>query len=261
MFRGMIFSVFSELPFGANFCFFATGSTAEVMTVEIDVAGSLLALSTPVRSSCVVNAEDTREEEEQTLHLDANRTPNTTPIRAFKLAGIKRNREQKDMITAIYTCGDDSMAIPLFRGETRDCFFQRRAHAARILFDDSRRDVYVTWQRSCSLVNIVVTDPCWIMYRESLQQKRFRCGVIQLVITRYTCTQWKEGESCRNCSNRKWRTGCLTPTYLYHVMPLPANQRQQSLDACETELLAFEPIDVQKNPAAWMKRVPCINVR
>ena len=93
-----------------------------------------------------------------------------------------------------------------------------------------------------------------------MQQRRYNHKAIQLVITRYTCTQWREtAQPCRNCSNRNWRTACLKPTFLMHVMPLPVYRHQPGL--CEECLADFNPACVEHNTTAWTQRMPQINVR
>ena len=176
-----------------------------------------------------------------------------TPMRCFKLAQVKRTRE--DLVTLVYSTGRESMEIPFARGEDASVFFQRRAKAARLLFDATRKDVYCTWRKE--LVSIMIQSPAWVLFKESLQQKRYACGSIQLVITRFTCCQWKEvADPCRNCCNRSWRVGCQKPTYLYHLLPMQRNAAQM-----EADLSMFEPLSVQRDASAWMKRVPTIACR
>lgn len=167
------------------------------------VALALLQMATPQRTVARVqrNSHDSDV---------SSKTPSTSPERCFKVTHVKRTRD--DLVTVVYSTGDESMEIPFARGESPSVFYHRREKAARILFDANRKDVYCTWRKA--LVSIVVQSSSWLLFKDSPQQKRYAYGSIQLVVTRYTCCQWKDHDSlCRTCQNRAWRLGCQTPTY------------------------------------------------
>ena len=110
------------------------------------------------------------------------------------------------------------------------------------------------------MISLIVQDARWTKFKSSLQQERYNHKAIQLVITRFTCTQWRETtDRCRNCINRNWRTACSKPTFLMHVMPLPAYRHQVKL--CEDCLSEFVPTTLERDAAAWIQRMPQINVR
>ena len=185
----------------------------------------------------------------------------TTPVREFKLAGMKRERE--DLYTIFYASGADKIGVPFTKGiDSAATLFMRRDAAVRHLFsinrDVNRGNAYCSWRST--MISLVVQDSKWTQFRESMQQRRYNHKAIQLVITRYTCTQWREtAQPCRNCSNRNWRTACLKPTFLMHVMPLPVYRHQTEL--CEECLADFHPACLEQNTTAWTQRMPQINVR
>ena len=149
------------------------------------------------------------------------------------------------------------MAIPFARGEAPEVFFNRREKAARLLFDESRGEVFCTWRHA--VVNMSVKDVRWIMFKDTFYQKRYKYGNIQLVVSRFTCGQWKEGNACRNCLNRAWRTGCITPTHLFFVLPLPVDGI--NIASCEDTLDDFEAVAVERDCKQWLTRVPQLNAR
>lgn len=207
-----------------------------------------MATTTPPRSSVHVerNARGDERFEESII---------STPVtnRCFKLAKVKRTHD--DLLTVVYSTGSESMEIPFARGEAPDIFYSRREKAARILFDNTRKDVFCSWRQS--LVSLVVDDSRWVLFKDSLQQKRYACGSVQLIVSRFTCGQWKECEFCRNCQHRNWRVGCLSPTYLYHIMPLCTTR----LTYVENDMSIFEPLSVTKDASAWSKRMPPLAFR
>lgn len=192
---------------------------------------------------------------------------NVTPPRgnkiqplALRLSGVKRKSE--DSLVVVYQANDDAkcvLTVPFVRGESESTLIQRRDERARVLFCPKRGKAFCTWRHS--MVSILVNDARWVMFRDSLQQKRYQYGSIQMITTRYTCTQWRECQDpCRNCQNRHFRTACLKPTYLFHIMPLPA--ARGNVDACETcvadmGMIVLEDEDVDQ----WKSRTPQISVR
>ena len=217
--------------------------------MDMPAALALVQMSTPTRP---VNHK-TRNSQDSDV-LSTNTTPSGSPVHCFKLSHVKRTRE--DLVTVVYSSGLESMEIPFARGEESTVFYERREKAARLLFDANRKDAYCTWRKE--LVNINVTNPAWTLFKDSLHQKRYSYGCIQLVVARYTCRQWKEeGSACRHCQNRTWRVGCMTPSYLYYIMPM----MQNTLSLVESDLSMFEPLEVQRDATAWEKRVPTMACR
>lgn len=180
----------------------------------------------------------------------------TTPVREFKLAGLKR--ERKDFYTIFYDSGPDRIGVPYAKGDSANTLFLRRDAAARQLFDMHRGQAFCSWRSS--MISLVVHGPPWILFRESVQQKRYHHKAIQLIITRYTCIQWRDTTSlCRNCKNRNWRTACLQPTFIMHVLPLPAYRHQ--FKVCEDSLSDLEATTSDADATSWTQRMPQINVR
>lgn len=221
----------------------------QATAAEDDAASALLEISkkndqpqdpiaTPLRKSATASRVD----------------KDKSPVRRFQL--VDRKRERDDLVTVIYTSGQQTMAIPYARGEPPELFFERRAKAARLLFDSNREDVYCTWRHM--LVNMCVKHDKWILFKNTLAQKRYCFEAIQLIVTRYTCGQWNKPSLCRNCQNRQWRTSCLQPTYLHHLMPLPkaSTVATNMYAACESALHNFEAIDVERDPSDWTTRMP-----
>ena len=147
--------------------------------------------------------------------------------------------------------------VPFVRGESPNCLFTRRDEAARSLYHSNRDNVYCTWRKA--VVNLHVKDTRWEVFRESLVQKRSKFKSIQLVTTRFTCTQWRGNESCRNCSNRQWRTACLCPVFLHHIMPLAMYRNRE--DQCEQCLSELDVTSTDFDGTQWANRVPQLNVR
>tara|TARA_B100001063_G_C16738392_1_gene543335 strand:- start:175 stop:852 length:678 start_codon:yes stop_codon:yes gene_type:complete len=219
-----------------------------------DTALALVQMATtPPRAS--IRAERSSRGDCVLLEESQTTSPYTTPSRHFKLAKVKRTHD--DLLTVVYSTGGETMEIPFARGEAPDVFYSRREKAARLLFDDTRKDAYCMW-RNC-VVNIVVEDPRWVLFKNSLQQKRYACGSVQLTVCRYTCAQWKDCDFvCRNCQHRNWRVGCLSPKYLYHIMPLCSSNE---LAEMEKDMSVFEPLSVDKDATVWSNRVPSLMCR
>jgi hypothetical protein len=247
--------IFSQILFFTSFIFFvfnrpsmgdAAGALAliQLATLESGVDVSDTAPTTPKINRTLA----TPINRSPPLTSSLNTTPAASPVRCFKLSHVKRTRE--DLVTLVYSTGHESMEIPFARGEESTVFYERREKAARLLFDVNRNDVYCTWRKD--LVNVIVNSQKWVLFKDSLQQKRYMFGSIQLVVTRHTCFQWKDHEQmCRHCQKRTWRVGCLKPLYLYHVMPL-----RHDTGLAEKDLSTLEPFSVQQDSTAWSKRVP-----
>ena len=106
---------------------------------------------------------------------------------------------------------------------------------------------------------MVVKDDRWMLFKESIYQKRYKYKDIQLVMLRFTCGQWKDGKACRTCENRKWNRSCVTPTYLSYLLPL---KKTTSSSLCDKTLSEFEPVvedDVDLD--MWSIRMPQVNAR
>ena len=51
----------------------------------------------------------------------------------------------------------------------------------------NRGDAYCSWRST--MISLLVQDTRWTKFRQSNQQERYNYKAIQLVVTRYTCTQ------------------------------------------------------------------------
>ena len=247
-----------------------------------EAVASLMLLSTPPRHSAVamplkkrhkidqatkveedslsqetcVPEPDTEDENNRVFNVkdDADETFHT-PVKQFKLCGVKR--EHEGLLRVFYESDHERIEVPMHVQDTKTSFLARRDQLLKQMFDDNRSEVYCSWRDT--LLSMLVKDARWTLYRESLQQKRYLFKTIQLVVSRFTCTQWRDGDLCRNCSNRNWRTGCQRPTYLLHSMPLPAHRN--NVAACEAALAELSPCVVEKDSSDWKKRMPQASVR
>ena len=136
-----------------------------------------------------------------------------TPEKSFKAAGYKRVRP--GLIHVLYESEEgDTLVVPLAKGENSEVFNARRQKIADMMFDPSRKTAYCLFKKQA--INVTVQDPRWVLYRETMQQKRYHfMNVIQLVVTRSTCAQQDNISACRNCQNPHFRAGCLTPNSLF----------------------------------------------
>jgi hypothetical protein len=193
--------------------------------------------------------------------LDPVSSADTTPVREFKLAGMKRERD--DTYTIIYSSGEDIIGVPYTKGDGVATLFERRDEAARRLFDanrdTNRGDAYCSWRST--MISLIIKDTRWTKFKASFAQERYNYKAIQLVITRYTCTQWRDiSNLCRNCENRNWRTACIKPKFVMHVLPLPVYRSETKL--CEQCLSELEAVDISvENKSDWVTRMPQMNVR
>tara|TARA_B100000513_G_C11887784_1_gene181338 strand:- start:658 stop:1317 length:660 start_codon:yes stop_codon:yes gene_type:complete len=217
---------------------------------EQDAIESLVALgnsvsttpaSTPVR--CTANAQ-------RTVEIG-------TPEKSFKAAGYKRVRE--GLIHVLYESEEgDVMAVPLAKGENSEVFNARRQKTAVMMFDPTRKTAYCQFKNQA--VNMAVQDSRWVLFRESMQQKRYHyMNVIQLVVTRSTCAQREDSTCCRNCQNPHFRAGCMTPNSTFYVMPLP--MWRNAIDLCNKMLEAFDPVAIDVDTTAWTTKMPQVHVR
>lgn len=230
-------------------------------------------MSDALEEGCVMpfqsSSNDERECASSLLQLGTPERPRTPPActsksmtssppeKTFTLAGIKRHRSDPDLMTFFYDSEEGPISVPFMRGESPNCLFARRNEAARNLYAANRGDVYCTWRKS--VVNMPIKDACWEVFRESSAQTRFKFKNIQLIMTRFTCTQWRDGDNCRNCSNRKWRTACLCPKFLYHVMPLPVFRDCHHL--CEQCLTELDVTATMIDGTKWAHRIPQLHMR
>lgn len=183
--------------------------------------------------------------------------PAITPERSLKPAGYKRVRS--DLIHVIYESEKgERMMVPLAKGENSDVFNARRQKTVDMLYDPTRKLAYCQFEDR--VVNVVVQDSRWILYRESMRQQWYHfMHVIQLVVTRLTCAQQDKYMACRNCQNPQFRAGCLTPIKLFYIMPL----KGKSPDLCTKMVANFDPLVMDTNPNEWKVKMPaqCVRVR
>lgn len=179
-----------------------------------------------------------------------------TPVRKFKYAGLKRERD--DTYTLFYKSGGDQISVPFSKGDSVTTLFTRRDEEARRLVDPARGTVFCSWK--AAVMSLVVHDPRWVPFRASTQQKRYHYKSIQLIVNRYTCTQWRsKDDPCRSCIHRKWRMKCSKPTVMMYVMPLPSNKHDSN--ACDQSLTEFDPKILQDDESPWKQRLPQIHIR
>lgn len=186
----------------------------------------------------------------------APETPERSPQRKFVITGVKRTRDP-NMFSVIYTSEGATMAVPLMTNDPRDLFFARRRLIAKVLFDNSRADVFCSWRKT--LLNMKVSDMRWIKFRDTFREQRFMYKNLQLVILRLTCTKG-EPSACTNCATPSRRMRCLTPKLYHFVMPLP-NCDRFSESAAEAAMDDFEPIKVEKDTGQFSMRIPSMYVR
>ena len=180
-----------------------------------------------------------------------------TPVKQFRKCGIKCDSQDLGVRICYQSDHGEQIEIPMYPGDSTMSFMARRDQMLKQMFDGNRNEVFCSWRDV--LLSLLVKDARWTLYRESLQQKRYLFETIQLVVSRWTCTQWRDGDRCRNCSNPNWRTGCQTPTYLLYLMPLPAYRNK--LSACDASLAKLSPYAVERDTSDWKKRMPHASVR
>lgn len=194
------------------------------------------------------------------------RAPSTeelSPTRTFRLAGIVKRRstlDSKHVAVARYKCDSDVVEIPLAEDNTLRSLQQQKQTVSRILSDADAGEAYCTWRQQ--VVRLRLTDHRWVVCRKTHHQKRLAYAKVQLVVTRYTCTQWADPlqvAPCRHCTNRHWRAVCMSPQFLIHIMPLPSHRRDVS--GCEEALVDMDGVNVIRDPTMWTTRMPGISAR
>lgn len=250
-----------------------------------DPAAALMQLSNPgSERSDSESGDDTQRQTTQDclktpeprspVRAENNKAVYETPTKSFVATGYKR--KNRDLIEVVYECdGGDTFSVPLARGETKEQFNQRRDQTLKLMYDVGGQDELCV--ALCTWNNQVVTlcrDKRWVSLRETTQQQRYSFKSLQLVVTRYTCTQWTtsmkvtkkaktlhEGDRCRNCSNRHYRAGCINPVVLCHIMPMPGFRMATSV--LDDELAEFDPITTNHKVETmeWLQRMPQVNCR
>lgn len=217
------------------------------MVDDADAARSMLQLARATLP-CTPPREETQADEELKYPEPPHRI--VTP---YRLTGMKRDIVG---IKLFYENGQDTVTVPVLPGDTMKIVSARREKVARLQMEASIR-VHAL----CSWTNKVVSilhDERWQLKRESQQQQRYSSTSMQLVKTRFTCAQWREGDVCRNCQHRNWRSICISPRFLYHLMPLPAFLGNTA--ACDEDLLTLDVVERDEDPTPWMKRMPPLTI-
>jgi hypothetical protein len=204
--------------------------------------------STPSRPTTSNDAQTTGSKRSLSL--------SNTPEKKFKAAGYTRVRP--GLINVLFQSSEgDTMVVPLAKGDTSDVFDARRQKTADLLFDSKRKVAYC--QFIDQVINMNIEDPRWVLFRESTLQRRYHyLNVIQLIVTRTTCSHGSTG-ACRNCKNPHFRSGCLSPSHIYHVLPLPL--WKNSVEVCKKMLECFEPVHVDADISYWTSKMPQMQVR
>ena len=185
------------------------------------------------------------------------KSPDHTRHLSIKCKGTKRPRE--NLVLVLYDAGETELAVPFIRGEDPQLFFERRNKITKETLEaDMRNDVYCTWRKE--MMSILINDKRWKLVRDSPQQNRYVHDAIQLVVTRYTCTQWHASVPCRNCSNQHWRAACMNIKHIYHVLPM-LNTRNYC-QMCDASLDEMEPLPPKtKDASQHQARMPQISIR
>jgi hypothetical protein len=234
--------------------FFVTVSMDGIIGTTDAAAGLLALAQTPEREK--KHAQRTPSKMRRDSHYIASETPEASPQRQFVLTGVKRTRDP-NMLSVIYTSDGTTMTVPLMKDDSNNNFYARRRLAAGMLFDNSRADVFCSWNKT--LLHMKVSDARWVKFRDTFREQRFMYKNLQLVILRLTCAKG-EAVACTNCATPSRRMSCLTPALYHFVMPLP-NCLRFSESVAETALDDFEPINVKKNTEQYSMRIPSIYVR
>jgi hypothetical protein len=211
------------------------------MNAESHAVSGLLSLS---QTGCITPPPSPRKE------VDEWGTPPKIP---FKLIGVKR--ATPDSITVAYTNEfGDNVSVPLHRGESPSLFLKRRKEAAHALLCSKRRVcAFCTWTNT--LISIVV-DTNWEVVASSSKQVRYAYRSIQLVRTKYTCNQVHKSQ-CGHCQQPTWRSSCLTPQYIFHLMP----QLYNSSAECHADLSNLKPRSINRTDSFWRSHVPGLGIR
>eukprot|EP00966_Prymnesium_polylepis_P129657 2998386-Prymnesium_polylepis.1 len=80
-----------------------------------------------------------------------------------------------------------------------------------------------------------------------------------MVVTRQNCS--KSNIKCRNCAHPHWRSSCLKPTYIRHIMPMPFARALTK--KCDEVLNVFDPLDPTDcaDTTRWTSRIPSCTIR
>lgn len=217
------------------------------MTDDTAAAESMLQLARATLPSTPPRDESRAEKE---LEYPTPPRKNATP---YRLTGMKRNVEG---IQLFYENGEDTVTVPVLPGDTMNTVNARREKVARLQMEQSIRvDVLCSWSNK---VISILHDERWQLTRESTQQQRYFFASMQLIKTRFTCAQWRDDDVCRNCQHKNWRSICVSPRYLYHLMPLPAFRG--NIKACDEDLVVLDVFDRDQDPAPWVKRMPPLSI-
>ena len=218
-------------------------------------AHSLITLASPIKPS--KDAGPTTPPRKDTIQNMEYESPDHTRHVSIKCKGTKRPRE--NLVLVLYDAGETELAIPFIRGEDPQLFFQRREKITRETLEaDIRNDVYCTWRKE--MLSVVINDKRWQLIRDSPQQKRYVYGAIQLVVTRYTCIQWRSEVPCRNCSNPHWRAACQKIKHIYHI--LPTLNTRNLCQLCDKSLDDMCPLPAKvKDTTHHQARLPQVSIR
>ena len=236
------FVIFWLLHFFRIFNFF------EMIDDTASVAESMLQLA-----RAALPSTPPRDETEGEREVEYITTPRKI-ARPYRLTGMKRNMTE---IQLFYDNGEDTVTVPVIPGDTMETVNARREKAARLHIEQFIRvDVLCSWSKK---VISILHDERWQLARESPQQQRYFFASMQLIKTRFTCAQWREdGDVCRNCQHKNWRSICTSPRHLYHLMPLPAFR--DNTRACDEDLVALDVFDRDQEPAPWLKHMPPLSI-
>ena len=178
-------------------------------------------------------------------------TPPRKIATPYRLTGMKRDMAG---IQLFYDNGEETVTVPVLPGDTMKTVNARREKVARLQMEQSIRvDVLCSWSNK---VISILHDERWQLTRDSPQQQRYFFASMQLIKTRFTCAQWRgdDDDVCRNCQHKNWRSICVSPRHLYHLMPLPAFRGNTT--ACDEDLITLDVFDRDEDPTPWMKRMP-----
>ena len=182
---------------------------------------------------------------------------NTTPEKAFRLSGVKRNGVNEFIVT--YTSdGMHSFSFPVRRGDTRSLFAERRLKAAKVVPVPKQTYVYVSWLDSVNSINIEWRK--WTLFHKTVHQERFQNGVLQLIVQRNTCQTSGHSNRCRSCNNPHWRTGCDRINLRYFIMPMVMH-KTFSMEAVQLALTLLNAVGSPISTKGWKDKLPQLAVR
>ena len=189
-----------------------------------------------------------------TIHSKEQFTPPDAK-KTYKMTGLKRVRE--DVISLTYANDDSQFSVSVPRGMTVSHFLLHREKAAMTHLETVKRlKVYVTWKDAVISIDVDLSQ--WHTQRLSAVQRRYSCGLLQLVMCRLTCTQRKSVHKCRAC-DRQSRTSCTESIWLNYLMPV---QQTQNISALDDVLASMSPVVVNEDCRQWSNtRMPQITIR